>query len=159
MSEHEQNGSDRRSMDRRVTLLEQQFATLSTKVDGVGLEQVHSRELIDMRFRTMEKSQEVVSVKLDALSQSIQLMASDAANSPAGRALVKEVGDLKLDHARDLADMKSGYDKLRQKHDELETEIAEARGAVKFATRVGVSALITVILLAVGVAFKLLGAP
>jgi hypothetical protein len=128
---HSDEADDRRGADRRLSQLERQYSDLATKVDRVGLEQVHQRDLINTRFATIEKGQELVSAKVDALTSSITLMASDQGNSPAGRALTRDIVDLKQDYA-----------KLDLCVQGLLTTKAEMAGAIAFATRSGVSAVL-----------------
>jgi DNA repair exonuclease SbcCD ATPase subunit len=185
MSDDDQQ-DDRRGLDRRLTQLEQQHAEikrqqleLTLKVDGVGREQVHQRDLINMRFATLEKGQEVAVAKLDGLNASITLMASDQGNSPAGRALTKDIADLKTlhtkdvtdlkaDHAKDCSDMRAEYtreiSRLVQDYAEMErsqtalaTEVSEFRGALKFASRRSIAGVLLAIAAIVTAALKVLG--
>jgi chaperonin cofactor prefoldin len=159
---------DRRGLDRRLTQLEKQHHELTVKVDRVGIEQGHQRELINTRFATIEKGQEVVSTKLDALSHSITLMASDQGNTPAGRALTKDIAELKTDYVRDCVALRTEFNKefvrmtgdyaeLDRAHQHLQREADELMGAIKFAKAVGVSGLLAGIAALAAIAGKLLG--
>jgi len=140
-------------MDRRVEALERQYGELTRKVDHVSSEQNHIKELISQRFATIEKGQELVSAKVDGLSASIQMMASDPDKSPAGRMILKDQQDLQHDVLRLERDILE----LRTRSDARDRESSEFNGALKFASRASVSGLIIAILSVALLALKAIG--
>lgn len=153
----EGRADDQRGIDGRVLALERQYSELTRKVDLVSNEQSHLRELVSSRFGTIEKGLELVSSQVTNLSASIQMMASDSANSPAGRALSREIADIKADHAKEAAELKGEIGQQEQRIDTLQREADEARGAIKFAGRWAVAGVLTALAAILLAALKLLG--
>ena len=74
-------------MDRENQSLSHQVTALEASVQIVKLEQLHLKELIDSRFKAIEKSQELQLSETKSLSAMITAMADDPGKSPAGRSL------------------------------------------------------------------------
>lgn len=79
----------------RLTKLEATVGTLETKVNTLTLEQKHMLDMFGARFSTLERTQELLISEVRSLNQSITHMAAEADKSPAGRALLKMIQDIR----------------------------------------------------------------
>lgn len=100
----------------RLQRLENTVAALETKVNTLSLEQKHMLDLFGARFSTVERSQDLALSELRALTSQITTMASEADKSPAGRMLLKALGEMQKD-ARDGQDGIDGLKEWQQRVD------------------------------------------
>lgn len=149
---NESDTEDRRGLDRRVSALERQFSDLSNKVDRVGQEQTHLREIISTRFAVVDKGLEMISAQMGNLSMNIQTMAGDSNNTAAGRALSKDIATLAHDYAaleRRLDESNVTFNRRISERDaviaEMRTEMDQAHGAIGTVRSIGVSSLLMVV--------------
>lgn len=83
--------SDRRSLYRRLDMLELRYTELHAIVQRVELEQAHVRSVLDSRFDALSKGQELLIEKFDRFREIITLQFEDAEKSAAGRSVLTEL--------------------------------------------------------------------
>ena len=125
MAEHDDG------LDRRVTMLEQQYAALQVVLQRVETEQGNMKEVLRSRFDALSKGQELLATKVDGFRDLVNRLAGDASETPAGRAIEKALGLL----ISDVASHASRLDSLRAFQD-------SATGALWLIRVIGVTALL-----------------
>lgn len=68
---------------------------LGNEVGVVKLQVEHAQEMIRIRFAALESAVQAVTTKLDTLLERGEVRQADPAATPAGRALLAEINDLK----------------------------------------------------------------
>lgn len=124
-----------------MAALERQFADLSNKVDRVGQEQTHLREIISTRFAVVDKSLELLSSQMSGLSLNIQNMAGDSNNTAAGRSLAKDIAQ----QAQNCSELERQIEELTRRAEGIQTEMDQAQGAIGVVRTIGVSSLLMVV--------------
>lgn len=104
---------------RRVDDLEQEMAAFRAAfsdqkalLQRLELEQGHVREMIGARFQALDRGQELVGQKIDALAAAVNLSSSDPSGSPSGRMLMERLSGLAKDVESDR--QKADGDRLVQ---------------------------------------------
>lgn len=146
-------GGERRQLDRRLTDLEKSYLQLSAAVQRVEIEQGHVREVLDSRFRALDKGQELLSIKFDksqdaatlrfeAFTKEILAMGGDPAQSPAGRVVLQQIAQV----TRDESELTARVDRHEQHTNaelrSMHTILDQYQGAIKLATGLGAGGLI-----------------
>jgi hypothetical protein len=90
----------------RVDRLESTTADLGRQVERVASEQTHLDRLMTLRFGTVDSALAGIATRLDTMSTAITTAGGDAASTPSGRALVKDIAEGKA--ARGLIDVSIG---------------------------------------------------
>lgn len=84
---HPPGNGERRHTERRVEELERNFMHIQQAVQRIEISQNHAKEVLDSRYKALEKGQDVVLAKIDAFDRQMTAMAGDPNQSPAGRQL------------------------------------------------------------------------
>ncbi len=84
-------------MERAHEHLQNTVSSLETKLNVVGLEQTHLKDMVDARLRVIEKSQELQVAKIDGIGKDILAMGSDVDKTPVGRTLRDAITSLGRD--------------------------------------------------------------
>lgn len=100
---------ERRSVDRRISIVEDKVNELGRKVDTNNLELGHINKMIDAKFSTVEKGQDLLLTKLDAVRTQLDHSMSEASKSGAGRELLRDLSDLRRAHAESLVSIRSDF--------------------------------------------------
>ncbi len=88
--------------------LQNTVSSLETKLNIVGLEQTHLKDMVDARLRVIEKSQELQVAKIDGIGKDILAMGNDVDKTPMGRTLRDAISSLSRDtdaQAKDVSDL------------------------------------------------------
>ncbi len=95
-------------MERAHEHLQNTVSSLETKLNIVGLEQTHLKDMVDARLRVIEKSQELQVAKIDGIGKDILAMGNDVDKTPMGRTLRDSINALSRDtdsQAKDVSDL------------------------------------------------------
>lgn len=123
---------DGRGLERRVIMLERQTEQFKAALQRVELEQAHVREVIDSRFRALDKGQEMLLLKFDGLAAQIVRMSGDPTETPAGRVLAERLEAVKGETERRIGEMEAkvkGFDELKTQADQLKGGLALAQNS------------------------------
>ncbi len=137
---------DRRGLARRVDQLERQLRDLTQTMQRVELEQAHVREVIDSRFRALDKGQEMLLLKFDGISTMLSAMAGDPQASPMGRVLAERLAVAKDETDTRMRQLETQHEEDEKRLDSLKTRADVLEGAIGFARASGIAGM----LLAVG---------
>jgi hypothetical protein len=122
---------DRRSLDRRVTSLEQIYAR-------VEAEQKSLREMMDLRFQTIDKGQEILLVEFRSFKETVQRGIDDPHASPMGRALLAELEKVR----QDVADLQTKHSAHHQRFASMQGVIDRFKGSIQLASAMGLGGLL-----------------
>ena len=95
---------------------EQRIRDLELAVGRLETQQEQTREVLRSRFDALFKAQELIAMKVDGFKDMVTLLASDAEQTPAGRALglvVKTTADQVKGHVLQLADLLAFQNEVR----------------------------------------------
>jgi hypothetical protein len=79
----------------RVEHLEIVTTELGRQVERVALEQVHLDKMMILRFGTLDAGIAGINVRLEVMSTAVAAAMGDATSSPAGRALLADLADIR----------------------------------------------------------------
>lgn len=121
---------------------------LDRRVQSLELEQKHLREVIGLRFDSMEKTMQLVSVKVEKLMADITLAMADPQQSAAGRAMLQ-----------DMSDLRGRVDGHHRRLNDTQADLDRAKGAIAMLKMLGVSSLGTAAIAVIIALIKLLAVP
>lgn len=83
---------ERRGLERRVEMLERQYAHIQAALQKVEMMQDRAREVLDSRYEATSKGQDLLSIKLDSLELKIGVLASSRERMAGAMQLISYVG-------------------------------------------------------------------
>lgn len=129
----------------RVEMLEKQHDDLQKAIARVELEQGRVQQVIDSRFRALDKGQEILSVKFDSLAKDIATMAGDPDQSPAGRLINERIAVAKGEVKSRVDDIEKRVNEAQDAIDSMKTLADNVRGGLILWKASGVAGLLLAI--------------